>query len=217
MVGDQPAAGAARVTMIGWGSESAPPDRVVLALALEARDGSRERAHARVAGDGRRLSSALDALEVPGPARTTTGIVVAEALDERGRPDGFRARTRVSLRLPADFPLGELIARAVGVGAAVEGPSWELSPQHPARLLALRQAVADARARAAAAAAELGLNLGELLEVRDRAEGRPTPMRRVALHAAAPVGKQLPIDLGEQVAEAVVEVVFALRSPSVPT
>ncbi|MGH7641130.1 MAG: SIMPL domain-containing protein [Candidatus Dormibacteria bacterium] len=200
------------LTFSGSAVVQAPPDRVEVSLTLTAQDSRRERAFAQVARASQRLGKLLDSLEVPKRSRVTDRISVQRRLNAKGRPEDYQARTTMRLRLAADFPLSPLLDRAVDeAGATLDGPTWDLSRQHPSRLDAVRAAVLDARDRAAAAAEALGLQLGPAIEVREAGTAPPRMLPMRAVRAAHALSTPLEVEAGEVAVSAVVEVTFEGR------
>ncbi|MGH3082673.1 MAG: SIMPL domain-containing protein, partial [Gaiellaceae bacterium] len=108
--------------------------------------------------------------------------------------------------------VGELIAGAVDRGAQVSGPAWTIARENPVRVEACKEAALDARRRAGAYADALGVRVGALVSIRDPGTGirpPPRPMRMAAMDTAAV--EALPVEAGEQLVTAAVEVEFQLE------
>ncbi len=206
----------ATITIHGRAAVPTKPDEAVIFLECEAVRTTAAEALADVSGRIETLLALCDELEVPAASRTTAGVSVAEhgEHDREGhwQHRGYRAANRVRLRLVEPDGLGRLLAEAVArAGARVDGPWWEIAPANAARLEACRLAATDARSRAQAYAEALGLRVGAVVAVRDPPpDGRPEPrgaMRSLASAHAADV----PVEAGEQLVAAEVEVEFGLE------
>ncbi len=161
----------ATVTARGYAVVSVQPDSVELSFDLSARESAPHAALADVARRSETLSALLDEMEIPSDARTTAGVsVYEEQLYQEGRelPGGYRASNRVSVRIADAATLAPLMREAVErAGAQVQGPTWRVAPDNPARLEACERAASDARASAGAYAESLGMRVGDVQEIAD--------------------------------------------------
>jgi uncharacterized protein YggE len=148
------------VVVRGEATLTTAPDEVEIALDLDVHDRTAERASDELARRSNALAQVLDELSVPNDRRATTGIFVQEEREwEKSRllMKGFRAWTRLTVRLSDFAPLAAILSRAVERAAAdVSGPRWRATDEHPARAEVCRQAAAHARQKAEAYAAALG-------------------------------------------------------------
>jgi uncharacterized protein YggE len=130
---------------------------------------------------------------------------------------GYRAGTRVSLRIAELGMLGRVISGAARrAQARPEGPDWVVDPDNPARVEACRLAAEDCRRKAEAYAEALGLALGRVRSIREPGVGGGPRPRQGAhfLAAASAVDEvEMPIEAGEVEVRAVVHVVFELAEP----
>lgn len=141
------------------------------------------------------------------PTRENPDIPVIEA---------YRAVNHVRVRADDVARVGALIDAAIGAGAnRIAGLSFEAKDPQPARIEALRLAVAKARAEAETVATALGATLGPPLEVNVNADyGYPPPVpmyREMAMDAAQ--AAPTPVLPGEQVVRATVNIRYRLGSP----
>jgi uncharacterized protein len=206
----------ATVTVRGVGNARTSPDEASVSLTMEAVEQTAAAALAKVAERTQALIELCDALGIDPAARVTTGASVAEhgEHDREGRWQhrGYRAWNQVSARVGEASVVGELIAGAVERRVQVNGPAWTIAPDNPAHPAACRGAALDARRRAEAYAEALGARVGALVAVRDPGTGPqppPRPMRMAAMEAAGV--EALPVEAGEQVVSAVVEVEFQVE------
>ena len=206
----------ATVTVRGVGEARTSPDEASVTLTIEAIE---QKAAAALATVAERTQAALelcDTLGIEPVARVTAGASIAEhgEHDREGRWQhrGYRAWNQIVARVGEASVVGELIAGAVDRGAQVSGPAWIIAPNNPARVEACKEAALDARRRAEAYAEVLGVRLGAIASVRDPGTGvqpPPRPMRMAAMDAGAV--EALPVEAGEQLVTAAVEVEFQLE------
>jgi uncharacterized protein len=206
----------ATVTVRGVGEARTSPDEASVTLTIEAIE---RKAAAALAKGAERTQAALelcDSLGIEPAARVTSGASVAEhgEHDREGRwlHRGYRAWNQIVARVGEASVVGELIAGAVDRGAQVSGPAWTIAPDNPARVEACNEAALDAQRRAEAYGDALGVRVGAIVAVRDPGTGippPPRPMRMAAMDAGAV--EALPVEAGEQLVTAAVEVEFKLE------
>jgi uncharacterized protein len=204
----------ATVKVRGEASIRVEPDEALLWVALTKLENAPTTALQDVSVRANALVALLDVLGITKADRSTAGVTVHEEYEhgpEGQRSLGHRATTRVSVRLTDHELIGRLIEQAVReLDAHIDGPLWQIAPDHPARLDAARRAAADAQRKARAYAEGLGARLGPPLEVAEAdAHG---PGRRAWRAAARPMsaGEPVPVEPGEQEVAASVYVTFAL-------
>ena len=182
------AGGAATVTVTGTGTATAVPDTALLQLGVETRGATPAEAFELCR---RTLAAVLAALDTEGvePARrTTTGLELHEDWESRqggAGPVGYRASTRLTVRLDDPAGAGQIAAAAVAVGGdAARVHGLELVVGDPATVAAAAREAAwrDAEARAGQYATLAEAALGPVLEVRDAPPPPPDarPMRLLA-------------------------------------
>lgn len=127
--------------------------------------------------------------------------------------EAYRAVNHVRVRADDVTRVGALIDAGIGASAnRIEGLSFEAKDPQPARIEALKQAVAKARAEAEAVAAAMGTVLGPPVEVNVNADyGYPPPMPMYRMQAdMAQAAAPTPISPGEQVVRANVSIRYRL-------
>ena len=192
----------------------AEPDEAMLWITLTALEDSPTVALRDVSARANALVAMLDDLGIARGDRSTTGVSVHEEFDHgpSGRRSlGHRAATRVAVRLTDHELIGRLIEQAVEeVSARIDGPSWQIASDNPARLEAARAAAADAQRKAHAYAEGVGAGLGPALELSE-VDSHHQPM--LARAAARPLsgGEPIPVDPGEQEVAASIHATFALH------
>jgi uncharacterized protein len=206
----------ATVTVRGVGTARTSPDEASVSLTMEAVEQTAAAALAKVAERTQALIELCDELQIEPAARVTTGASVAEhgEHDREGRWQhrGYRAWNQIVVRVGEASVVGEVIAGAVDRGAQASGPAWTIAPDNPARVEACKDAALDARRRADAYADALGVRVGAIVAVRDPGTGippPPRPMRMAAMDAGAV--EALPVEAGDQLVAAAVEVEFQLE------
>lgn len=206
-------------TTVGSAVVAARPDRAVLRLELVALKPTPSEALAEVAARGEVLSRTLAEDGVAEADRTTGGVALRELRewDRRREEETFRghqARTVTVVQIRDLATLGRVVRDVVDQAAArVEGPSWIVDADNPARIEAYRLAALDARRRAEAYAAALGMTLGAVVELSDAPlRHEPSPQPRMIGMALAPAAESapLPVETGDVVVDATVRASFAL-------
>jgi uncharacterized protein YggE len=207
----------ASVTVRGFGEARTSPDEASVTLVLEAVERTASGALAKVAERTQTASELLDAHGIEPAFRVTTGASVAEhgEHDREGRWQhrGYRATNKVVVRVRDVAVVGDLLAGAVELGAAVHGPAWSIAPDNSARTAACAAAALDAKRRAEAYADALGARVGAIVAVRDPGTSVPPPPgpRVLRMGAMDAVAESLPVEAGDQLVTAVVEVEFQLE------
>lgn len=141
----------------------AAPEEVEFIFEVRAAGQAPGAAMGAVSNRNNALFAVFTELGVPANDRRTLGLRV-----EPNAQSGFTAvaRTLVSLK---DFSLiGKLLQGATEKAqAAMQGPSWRISPDSPARLQVCEQAAREARNKAEAYARALGVTLAGVVAVED--------------------------------------------------
>jgi uncharacterized protein YggE len=196
--------------VLGHGVVQTEPDAGELWIRLSDVQPSPGPALADVARRSQALDRLLDELGIAAPARSSSGVGVAEEFEHTAdgrRSLGHRATSTLVVRLTDVALIGALIMRAGDeLDATIGGPTWSVSPGHPAYEEAAKRAAADAAAKAAAYASGVGMRRGELLRLAEPPEIRfATPLAR-----AASTGPDMPVSSGEHAVTAAVWATFAL-------
>ncbi len=142
------------------------------------------------------------------PAREQENVPTIEA---------YRAVNHVRVRTDDLTRVGGLIDAGISAGAnRISSLTFEARDTEPARLDAVRQAVAKARAEAEAAASALGATLGPPQEVNvgmDYTYPPTPPLMRGAVAFDMAQAAPTPVEPGEQVVRANVSVRYRLLTP----
>lgn len=192
----------------------AEPDEAMLWITLTALEDLPSAALQNVSARANALVEILDGLGIAKTERATTGVTVHEEFEHGAsgrRSLGYRAATRVSVRLTDHELIGRLIERAVeDLAARIDGPHWQIAPGNPARLKAAREAAADAQRKARAYAEGIGGKLGAPLELSEP-DSQHQPIRARAAAQRSSGGDPVPVEPGEQEVAASIHVTFALE------
>jgi uncharacterized protein YggE len=122
--------------------------------------------------------------------------------------DGYSVTNQVQVLARDLDKLGEILDQLVTLGAnEMGGLSFEVSQAETLRDEARKEAVANASRRAALYATAAGVELGEVLMIREGGEGGPQPMPM----ARAMRAEAVPIERGTEMLAASVTVTWALK------
>jgi len=206
----------------GMGEARVPSDRARLDFMVETQAPAAQTASTQNAERMERVVRAIRAAGGQTVTVETGGYELSPVYsqvnrDSRGIPriEAYRAVNHVRVRADDVTRVGALIDAGIGAGAnRIAGLYFEAKDPEPARIEALRQAVAKARAEAEAVATALGSTLGPPLEVNLSADyGYPPPRpmyREMAMDVAQ--AAPTPVEPGEQIVRANVTIRYRLGS-----
>jgi uncharacterized protein YggE len=208
-----------RLTVVGTGTASRPPDELTATLAVNSTAGSAKAALGQDNVQVAAVVSALTANDVPAADIATTDLNLQTMYAfPHGVPTitGYQVSNTVTATLRALATAGTAIDAVVAAGGnAVTINSLTFSFSHPsavqdaARTDAVRQAVSHARAIALAA----GERLGAVCSLNDQTQ-QPTqnqPNQDQDFAAATSAGVPVPLEAGTQSESDQVTLVYALR------
>jgi len=203
----------ATVSVRGSGTAAAQPDEVTVGLGVETLRPSAAEAFAEAARLVTEVVSLCEELGVAAGSRTTSRVSLAEHgehTDAGWQHRGYRATSRIAVRLGDAELAGRLVSDAAErLGTRIDGPSWRVSHDHPARADARRRAAEDARSRAEEYAAALGGRIGAIVSIAEPGTAPQGPEPQVlALRAEV---ASMPLETGEQEVVAEVDVTFQLE------
>lgn len=193
------------VTVSGFGSVDAVPDKAQISAGVETRGSTaKEALNANAAA----MRKVIAALEKAGAKNVQTQFVSLNPFTSpEGKPDGFVASNTVSAEIDLDGA-GELIDAAVAAGATnVYGPSLSISDSDALYRQALKKAVTDAKARAELLAGAAGRGLGRVIAISEGGGAAPVPLYAKAGGDAA---DSTPVVPGTQETSATVSVTYEL-------
>lgn len=133
--------------------------------------------------------------------------------NKKRRFKGYRAKTSLQVRTCQLEDAGKIVDALVEAGAEVDYVRYRCRDEAPLYYTALEKAAGDARRRAEAMARGLGVELGRVLRVSDRAEDEPGRGGYATLRESRSIlatGVETPLSPREAKVEAEVTAVFEL-------
>ena len=205
------------IQVTGQAQISVPPDMVRIAFAVETQAPNAREASTRNASTMEAVTSALRRSPEEGLSIETFGydlqpLYGRATAGEIRQIEGYRALNNISVSVKDVSAAGSLIDIAVEAGAnRVASLRFQVSDPGPARLQALREAVAMAQDEARTIADAMGVPLGPPLEVRG---GSNLPRVRELARAqpAFNTAVSTPIEAGLQMISASVTITYRLGS-----
>ena len=221
-LGQNPASGQPVLSVGGTAEVRIAPDQALVRLGIVEQHST---AADSQQGVGQVASLILDAIRGLGiePSQIQTSRLTLSPMYQRQSPGSpepprivaYRASNTVSVRVEDLDLVGEVIDAGLGAGAnQLEGVSFSLRDDLPARQEALRGAVAEARAKAEAMADALGVDLATILSV---TEGnvfvQPLVMEMAAVGrgVALQAGAVTPVSPGEVSVSATVSILYRIE------
>jgi uncharacterized protein YggE len=203
----------ATVTVRGTGTATAQPDDVTVGLTVESLRPAASEAFADASRLASEVLSLCDELGIAAGSVTTSQV----ALNEEGEHTsagwqhrGYRAATRVAVRVGDGEQASRIVSEAAArLGARIDGPTWRVAPDNPARGAARRRAAEDARSRAEEYAAALGGRVGAVVSAVEAGALPPGPEPR--MYAVRQELAAMPIETGEHEVIAELHVTFQLE------
>lgn len=180
----------------GSGEVRVAPDEATVRFGVVAQDASARAAQEKVNRIANAILAAVEGLGVDRKDIQTSQLslnpLYAQARPDAGgaesepRISGYQASSSVMIRLDRLDRIGPVVDAGLAAGAnQIEGVTFGLRDDRPARQRALEAAVQQARAKAETLAAALGVKLGEVLEAREGSveAGPPVFEKRLAFQA----------------------------------
>jgi uncharacterized protein YggE len=204
------------LTVVGSGEVRARPDEATVRLGVVAQATNAGSAQADANAIIQRFLDRVRDLKVPRENVQTSQLTLSPIYRQPapgGEPQvvGYRAQNTLAIRLQDLDLIGKVIDAGVAAGAnQLEGIAFGLRNDTPARLRALREAVAEARQKAEVIADALGVRLGDAYEV-DEGGARviPPPIQGRALAAG---DASTPVEPGQLVVNASVTIRYRLAA-----
>ena len=210
-----------RIRVIGRASTERAPDFASVEVGVESRGATPAAALDAASRAAKGVIASAKEMGVPDADIGTTSLTLqarTRAVPQsdgtvREQPDGYTAGNQVRVRLAEMGKLGELLRRALDMGAnRIDGIAFGLRDPAAAEAAMQSAAMKDARAQAERLAEAAGVRLGPALAITapPRGEGvRPMPYA-MAAKAASPRRTSVPIEAGSIETAAEVEAVFAI-------
>ncbi len=214
-------AGIPTITVTGTGDVAAAPDRAQVSLGAVVETRQATDAQGQLAQVIQRVLKEVKALGIPEEKIRTTGVSLTPVYSQpkpKSDPEpegprivGYRATNSVRVQMDDLGRVGAVIDAGIAAGAnQLSNLSFELRDDLAHRQQALKLAAREARVKAEAIAAALGLQLGEVLEVREDGAQASYPIER---RFVAPAAAGTSIQPGQVQLAAAVTVRFRLIGP----
>jgi uncharacterized protein YggE len=208
-----------RVSVQGLGKVTAPPDIARFRIEVTEEGPRVEAVTQEVRKKMERVLKALKAQGIADKDIQTQAYRVAPKVEwqnGRSKRTGFTGSNQVEATVRELSKAGAVLAAALDAGAnQVDGPQFEFANPQELERKALGLALQDAKAKAALLAEGAGATLGETLEIHEGDAAPPVHpmpmMKRMAMSAMAEASGPEPIAAGEEVTQASVRAVFALK------
>jgi uncharacterized protein YggE len=205
-------AGLRQVTVIGSGESRVTPDIATVQIGVETTAPTTQEALAQNNTQAQAIIDQVKQLGVADKDIQTSGFNIYATYDNDGRSvTGYTVSNMVTVVIRDLAQAGALLDQVVQAGAnRVYGISFGVSDPKAAQAQAREAAVADARERAEQLARASGAQLGSVLVVSESIGSGPVvPMPMMERAQAA--GGNVPMQSGEQVIGASIQVTFELR------
>lgn len=204
------------LSVSGHGESRVAPDQMMISLGVTTQAKTAAQA---MQDNADRQQAVLDALRQAGLADgdiQTSGLSLNPMMNypsEGGAPsiDGYMAQNLVNVRVTDIARAGEVLDGIVAAGAnEMQGIRFIREDSQAAEDAALQAAVADASHRASVMAAAAGVELGPILRIGEPKADMVSPGPSVMRAMAAADAKSIPVEGGELVFTADVDVSFSL-------
>ena len=202
-----------QITVVGTGEVRVTPDQATIQLGVQTDAATPGEA---LAENSQKMAALIDQLKKLGIAEAdiqTSNFSVSPRYNDDGQTvNGYQVHNSVSVIIRDVSKSGEILDQVVGAGAnSVYGISFGVTDPKAVQATARDSAIADARTRAVAMARTAGGSVGAVLSISETI-GMPQPMfAREGMGMAADAAGAAPIQAGEQLITAQVQVTFELR------
>ncbi len=207
--------GMRQVTVIGSGEARVAPDMATVQIGVETTAPTTQAALAENTTQAQAIIDQVKQLGVAEKDVQTSGFNIFPTYGEDGRTvTGYTVSNTVLVTIRDLAQAGALLDQVVSAGAnRVYGVNFGISDPKAAQAQARDAAVADARARADQLAQSAGASIGAVLVISENIGGAmPVPMpAMMADRAEAVGGAPVPVQAGEQVVGAQVQITYELR------
>lgn len=204
------------ITVEGHGEVQGKPDLATVTLGITTQGKTSAEAMEANARTAAALLSQLRERGLTDRDLMTVGLNLMPdyAQDNRaGAPKivGYRAMNRLAVRLRDVSKIGAVLDLAAAAGVSdINGPVFGIADPQSLQDEARKKATADAKRTAELLAQSLGVKIGSVREIIDKAVPRAVPEPRMLRATATAMGSPTPIEGGELTASASVTVTFEL-------
>lgn len=205
--------GMRQVTAIGSGEARVAPDMATVQIGVETTAPTTQEALAQNSAQAQAIIDQVKQLGVADKDIQTSGFNIYATYSDDGRTvTGYTVSNTVSVTIRDLAQAGDLLDQVVQAGAnRVYGVSFGVSDPKAAQAQARDAALADARARAEQLAQGAGAQIGVVLVISENIGAPPVmPMPAMASDMAEG-GARVPVQAGEQVISAQVQVTYELK------
>ncbi len=205
--------GMRQVTVVGSGESRVAPDMASVQLGVETTAPTTQEALAQNTAQAQAIIEQLKQLGVADKDIQTSGLNIYATYNNDGRSvTGYSVSNNVTVVIRNLAQAGDLLDKVVQAGAnRVYGVSFGVSDPKAAQAQARDAAMADARARAEQLALASGAQLGTVLVITESIGAGPVLPRPMMDARAEAAGAPVPVQAGEQVVAASVQVTYELR------
>ncbi len=202
-----------QIVVIGTGEVKVEPDMASVLIGVETTAPTTQQALAQNSSQAQAIIDQIRQLDIEARDIQTTGINIYPVYDEKGREiTGYTVNNTVQVTIRNLAQAGNLIDSVVQVGAnRIYGISFGVSDPERVLAQAREAAIANARARAEQMARASGTSLGRVLFITENLGASPIPIPMMAEARAAVGNVAPPIQPGQQIYSASVQVTFELR------
>lgn len=206
--------GMRQITVVGTGESRIKPDMATVQIGVETAAATSQEALAQNTAQANAIIEQIKQLGVEEKDIQTSNFNIYPNYDTNGRQiTGYTVSNMVSVTIRSLDSAGDLLDKVVQAGAnRIYGVSFGVADTNAVMAQARDAAVADARARADLLAKAGGATVGQLLVITESIGSQPPlPVLMGRAEAAQAADSAVPIQSGEQVFSAQVQVTYELR------
>lgn len=206
-------AGLRQITVVGNGEVRVTPDMATVQIGVETTAPTTQEALDQNSAQARAIIDQLTQLGLEEKDLQTSGFNIYATYADDGRTvTGYTVSNSVSATIRDLAQAGALLDSVVAAGAnRVYGISFGISDPKAAQAQARDAALADAQARAAQLATSSGGQIGAVLVISESIGASPVIPMPAMMDRAESMGGAAPIQAGEQLISAALQVTYELR------
>ena len=201
-----------QITVVGTGEAKVTPDQATIQLGVQTDAATPGEA---LANNSTKMAALIDQLKKLGIAAAdiqTSNFSVSPRYAEDGQSvNGYQVNNSVSVVIRDVTKAGSILDQVVSAGAnSIYGISFGVTDPKSVQATARDAAIAEARTRAQAMAKTAGGSVGAILTISETI-GVSQPLMKYGGADMAQAGSAAPIQAGEQLISAQVQITFELR------